>query len=139
MAPIMGVEALAFLKERFEKDLKHFQVYDTYTPDFNKTLLTSKFYSKYEGQNSNDVADPVLMEKIKKVKYDTPRERHPWPSTENQCYGWFHEPLVPIEFDDNRYYHPHKSSDFIKHELQLKMDESALPKVKFAGIPFKVQ
>jgi hypothetical protein len=46
-------------------------------------MLTTKFYSKYEGP-SNDVADPILMEKIKKVKYDTPRERHPWPLTENQ-------------------------------------------------------
>lgn len=102
MPPVMGVDAVAFLKERFEKDLKHFRVYDNYTHDlkskffndsfynlrlviFIETLLTSKFYSKYEGP-SNDIPDPDLMEKIKKVKYDTPKQRHAWPSTENQ---WF--------------------------------------------------
>ncbi|KAJ3642257.1 hypothetical protein Zmor_025059 [Zophobas morio] len=133
------VEWTAFLRERYEREELHFKVFDNYIPDYKKTLLTTKFYSKYENQNTGCEADPTVMQNIQRVKYDTPREKYAWPITENQCYGWFPEPLVSLDRNDTRFHHPKKSTDFVKHELRLQMDESTFPKVKFTGIPFKVQ
>ncbi|KAJ8967506.1 hypothetical protein NQ314_002821 [Rhamnusium bicolor] len=73
-----------FIKERYESDQKYIFVYDTYRPDFTKTAVTAKFYSKYEGDV--DEPDPVMLEKFKRAKALGPKDKRLWPETTNQ---WF--------------------------------------------------
>lgn len=92
-------------------------MYDTYTPNYNRTAVTSKFYSKCEGQAEGEYPD--IVEKIKAVKDRGPKEKLKWPETTNQWYGWFIEPFVELDRNDYRLYFPQKSSEIVKHGIKL--------------------
>ncbi|XP_074036444.1 cilia- and flagella-associated protein 144-like [Leptinotarsa decemlineata] len=113
-----------FIKERYLKDDKYIHVYDTYTFNYNKTNVTAKFYSKYEGHYEEP--DPVLLENLKRAKDYDPKQKLQWPETENQWYGWFNEPFVEVDKNDARLYFPQRSSELTKHGL--KMLQEKIPK-----------
>ncbi|KAJ8912924.1 hypothetical protein NQ315_017254 [Exocentrus adspersus] len=112
-----------FLKEIYEKDQKYFTVYDTYTPNYNRTEITGKFYSKYDSLIG--VGEyPELVEKIKAVQDRGPKEKLKWPETTNQSYGWYTVPLVEIDRNDYRLYFPQKSSEMTRHQIKLAQGAS---------------
>ncbi|KAK9876769.1 hypothetical protein WA026_015006 [Henosepilachna vigintioctopunctata] len=110
-----------FLKERYLKDENLFKAYETYSPNYNKQVVTNKFYSRHEVIDLSKV-DPSLIENIRRAKESTPRERKPYPETVNQEYGWFYEPLVNLDRKDPRFYFPCILSSFIKQDIAIKND-----------------
>ncbi|XP_044755297.1 uncharacterized protein LOC123314220 [Coccinella septempunctata] len=110
-----------FLKERYTKEDELFQVYDTYTPNYNKQIITNKFYSKYEVIDLSR-ANPDIVSNIYKAKESKPKDRKPYPETVNQSYGWFSEPLVPFDRKDSRFYFPCRQAPFITQEIRIKND-----------------
>ncbi|XP_045475307.1 uncharacterized protein LOC123681132 [Harmonia axyridis] len=110
-----------FLKERYTKEDEYFQVYDTYTPNYNRQIITNKFYSKYEVIDLSK-ADPIIVKNINRAKESTPKDRKPYAETVNQSYGWFSEPLVPFDRKDPRFYIPRTEAPFITQEIRIKND-----------------
>ncbi|XP_022918111.1 uncharacterized protein [Onthophagus taurus] len=125
------------LTEQLEKEFRYFKIYDNYRPDYHKSAVTSKFYSKYEALDLS-LANEELVSTIKKYRDKGPKDKYDWYPTENQSYGWFNTPFVPINKMDERYYHVKVESDFVHHALLLAKDKS-MKLEKFAGIPFKLQ
>ncbi|KAJ8967308.1 hypothetical protein NQ317_013777 [Molorchus minor] len=109
-----------FLKERYEQDEKYIYVYDIYTPNYNRPVLTSKFYSKYEG----DVAevDPIKLETLRAAKDRGPKDKREWPETTSH-YGWFLTPLVDYDRDDSRLYFPRRSSEMTRHAVRVLLSK----------------
>lgn len=52
------------------------------TISFVGQSITSKFYSKYDAIDFS-IADMKVVEDIKKARDKGPREKYPWPVTEN--------------------------------------------------------
>ncbi|KAG5872248.1 hypothetical protein JTB14_008806 [Gonioctena quinquepunctata] len=108
--------------ERYIKDYKYIRVYDTYTPNYNKTYVTAKFYSKYERDTGEP--DPVLLENLKSAKDYAPKHKLKWPETENQWYGWFNEPLVEMDRTDPRLFFPKINTEMTKHGVKMLQDRN---------------
>jgi hypothetical protein len=64
--PFLNTEMAAFLRERFEKDLHYFRVYDTYTPNFNSKIYHDQVYLLVvmQGQSCRNYADYQVLLKI---------------------------------------------------------------------------
>ncbi|KAF2885661.1 hypothetical protein ILUMI_20512 [Ignelater luminosus] len=124
-----------FLKERYEKDSLFFTVYDHYTPNFHRAIVTGKFYNKYDCLDLSQ-ADMDLVDQIKKTKDKLPKQKYDWPVTESHNYGWF-DPLVLLDRKDRRFYAPLNISPSTQQEIRIRADKS-MQKPKFTGIPFKL-
>ncbi|VEN43766.1 unnamed protein product [Callosobruchus maculatus] len=111
-----------FLIERNLKDEKYITVYDQYTPNYARQVVTGKFYSKYELKG--DEADQAILDKLQWVKDFGPREKLDWPETSNQWYGWYLEPLVPLDKSNKKLYFPQPCSEMTKHGLQLLKEKT---------------
>ncbi|CAH2005408.1 unnamed protein product [Acanthoscelides obtectus] len=111
-----------FLIERNLKDEKYITVYDQYTPDYTRQAVTGKFYSKFELKV--DEADPAILKKLEWVKDFGPRQKREWPETMNQWYGWYLEPLVPVDKSNKMLYYPQASSELTKVGLQLLKEKT---------------
>ncbi|XP_060528032.1 uncharacterized protein LOC132703028 [Cylas formicarius] len=99
------------LKERYEKDERYITVYDTYTPNYAKNIITAKFYSKYEGHGVDEF-DPETYKNLIRAKDLGPKSKLEWPETVNQTYGWYSEPLVEV---DPKFYHPKIGTEITRH------------------------
>ncbi|ENN74924.1 hypothetical protein YQE_08502, partial [Dendroctonus ponderosae] len=108
--------------ERYEKDVKYITVYDVYTPNYNKTTITPKFYSQYECGDAGEV-DRQLLSNLMRAKDMVAREKREWPETSNQIYGWWPDPLVAIDRDDPRFYFPRIGNEITKHGLQVLLSK----------------
>lgn len=76
------------------------------------------------------------MQDIYNTKNLGPKDKHTWPETENQWYGWFNEPFVRIDKNDSRFWQPIILTNETRHELRVKAESQHDP--KFTGIPFKL-
>ncbi|KAF5290002.1 hypothetical protein FQR65_LT11668 [Abscondita terminalis] len=101
----------------------------------DRQTITGKFYSQYDKLDLSN-ADPQIVEAIKRAKVKLPKNKYPWPVTENHRYGWY-DPLVDLDRQDYRFYNPVKESPFVKHEIIFRQDKTMI-KPKFDGIPFKL-
>ncbi|KAL3269329.1 hypothetical protein HHI36_008401 [Cryptolaemus montrouzieri] len=106
-----------FLKERYAKEDNLFRVYDTYTPNYYKQIITNKFYSKYEVTDLSN-ADHSIVENIKKLRKALQEKGN----IILKHYGWFSEPLVPFDRKDPRFYFPYKHAAFVKQDIRIKND-----------------
>ncbi|KAI4461983.1 hypothetical protein MML48_5g00012813 [Holotrichia oblita] len=134
----MRIEDELILREHCKKEEKYFHVYDHFTPNFHRSAITGKFYSKYDALDLTKV-DEDRLKQIRKHRDKGPKEKYSWPATVNQLYGWFSSvPLVDIDRNDPRLYFPLVQHPITKHGLLLKNDRSMTVE-KFSGVPFKLQ
>ncbi|KAK4875103.1 hypothetical protein RN001_011525 [Aquatica leii] len=124
-----------FLKERYEKDDALFTVYDQYTANYFKQIITGKFYSTHDTLDLSK-ADMNIVDAIKRAKVKIPKNKYDWPVTESHRYGWY-KPVVELDRQDRRFYCPVTVAPFITHEILLRLDKT-MEKPKFVGIPFKL-
>ncbi|XP_050303455.1 uncharacterized protein LOC126741155 [Anthonomus grandis grandis] len=111
-----------FLRERYEKDIKFIKVYDKYTPNYNETSITPKFYSKYESGETDEVK-PEILRNLKRAHDMLPRQKREWPETVNQIYGWWTDALVSIDRSDPRFYFPRNGSEITKHGVNMLLSK----------------
>ncbi|GJQ75868.1 hypothetical protein Trydic_g17932 [Trypoxylus dichotomus] len=126
------------LKEHCLKEEKYFRVHTHYRPNYHRSAIAGKFYSKYDALDLTKVNEGLLKE-IRKHRDKGPKDKYSWPATSNQIYGWFSNvPVTHVDWGDERFYFPLTQSEITKHGLLLRNDRT-MQREAFVGVPFKLQ
>ncbi|XP_026727712.1 protein FAM183A-like [Trichoplusia ni] len=113
------------LNEIIYREVKHFKNYKIYRPNFGSIPVTGKFYAAHdqltaESQEQTELVDDYTHN-VAQTRAKGPRSKYSSPATENQSYGWYTTPLVPMDRNDTRFYHPMTESPQTKIEIIISM------------------
>ncbi|XP_046973578.1 protein FAM183A-like [Vanessa cardui] len=113
------------LNEMIYREVKHFRNYKIYRPNFGSIPVTGKFYAahdqlKAESKEQTEKVDNY-HHNVAQTRAKGPHSKYPSPATENQVYGWYDKPLVPMDRNDRRFYHPKRESLHTKIEIVILM------------------
>ncbi|XP_026750649.1 protein FAM183A [Galleria mellonella] len=113
------------LNEIIHREVKHFRNYKIYRPNFGSIPVTGKFYAahdqlKSESREQTEKVDNY-HQNVAQTRAKGPHSKYPSPATENQVYGWNFKPLVPLDRNDQRFYHPKRESKHTKIEIVILM------------------
>ncbi|KAG6457827.1 hypothetical protein O3G_MSEX010499 [Manduca sexta] len=111
------------LNEIIYREVKHFRNYKIYRPNFGSIPVTGKFYAahdqlKAESQEQTKKVDDY-HHNVAQTRAKGPRSKYPSAATENQVYGWYSTPLVKIDRNDRRFFHPKIESTNTKIEIVI--------------------
>ncbi|XP_049880323.1 protein FAM183A-like [Pectinophora gossypiella] len=113
------------LNEIIYREMKHFRNYKIYRPNFGSIPVTGKFYAAHDMVMSESPEETAKVaayhQNVAQTRAKGPRSKYPAPATENQSYGWFLTPLVPMDRNDPRFYFPQKESIHTKIEVVILM------------------
>ncbi|XP_022818567.1 protein FAM183A-like [Spodoptera litura] len=113
------------LNEIIYREVKHFRNYKTYRPNFGSIPITGKFYAAHDQHKAESEEHAKKVEdyhiNVAQARAKGPRSKYSAPATENQSYGWYHQPLVPMNRSDRRFYHPLRESKQTKIEIIILM------------------
>ncbi|XP_053618475.1 cilia- and flagella-associated protein 144-like [Plodia interpunctella] len=113
------------LNEIISREVKHFKNYKIYRPNFGSIPVTGKFYASHDQhkEESTEQEEKVKTyhQNVAQTRAKGPRSKYPAPVTENQVYGWYFKPLVPMDRNDRRFYNPKKESSHTKVEIIILM------------------
>ncbi|XP_013191651.1 cilia- and flagella-associated protein 144-like [Amyelois transitella] len=114
------------LNEIISREVKHFRNYKIYRPNFGSIPVTGKFYAAHDQHKSESKEQEEKVDHYHKNVAQTrakgPRSKYSAPATENQVYGWYFKPLVPMDRNDRRFYNPKKESSHTKVEIIILMN-----------------
>ncbi|XP_034825935.1 cilia- and flagella-associated protein 144-like [Maniola hyperantus] len=109
------------LNEIIYREVKHFRNYKIYRPNFGSIPVAGKFYAAHDQlkAESKEQTEKVenYTENVAQTRSKGPHSKYRWAATENQEYGWYHKPLVAMDRNDKRFYHPKKESKHTKIEI----------------------
>uniref|UniRef100_A0A6P7GEL3 Uncharacterized protein LOC114338373 n=1 Tax=Diabrotica virgifera virgifera TaxID=50390 RepID=A0A6P7GEL3_DIAVI len=120
-------KAQAILEARCKLEEKFASVYEHFSPNYKKSTITAKFYSKYEGFTAYEARPDILRDLIRANDYP-PNKKLIWPETVNQWYGWFTEPLTNADQSDTRNYNLRIYTEITKHGMKLLENRSKTKK-----------
>ncbi|CAH2057176.1 unnamed protein product, partial [Iphiclides podalirius] len=116
---------LHMLNEIIYREVKHFRNYKTYRPNFGVTPVAGKFYAAHDQLKTQSPEELRKVEdyfnNVTKSRAKGPRSKYPSPVTDNQTYGWYSIPLLPMDRNDGRFYRPQRESRETKTEIMIKM------------------
>ncbi|XP_061723988.1 cilia- and flagella-associated protein 144-like [Cydia pomonella] len=116
---------LQMLNEKIYREVKHFRNYKTYRPNFGSLPVATKFYARHDQlkdeseEQTKKVADYAYN--VAQTRAKGPHSKYPAPVTESHVYGWYTAPLVHMDRNDQRFYHPKKESSHTKIEVIIRM------------------
>ncbi|XP_059055946.1 cilia- and flagella-associated protein 144 [Achroia grisella] len=113
------------LNQIIHREVKHFRNYKIYRPNFGSIPVTGKFYAahdqlKAESREQTEKVDNYHRN-VAQTRAKGPHSKYPSPATENQVYGWNFMPLVAMDRNDRRFYHPKRESTHTKVEIIILM------------------
>ncbi|CAH0597004.1 unnamed protein product [Chrysodeixis includens] len=113
------------LNEIIYREVKHFKNYKIYRPNFGSIPVAGKFYAAHdqltaESEEHTQVVDDYTNN-VAQTRAKGPHSKYTSPATENQCYGWYHKPLVRMDRNDTRFYYPLTESPQTKIEIVILM------------------
>ncbi|VVC86402.1 unnamed protein product [Leptidea sinapis] len=113
------------LNEIIGREVKHFRNYKIYRPNFGSVPVTTKFYAAHDQLKQESEEQEATMktytEKVSQARLKGPHSKCSAPATENQVYGWYTDPLLRIDRNDKRFYHPRIESTNTKIETNILM------------------
>ncbi|XP_068625252.1 cilia- and flagella-associated protein 144 [Battus philenor] len=112
------------LDEIIYREVKHFRNYKIYRPNFGVTPLTGKFYAAHDILQENEEQKQKVgtyTAKVLQARAQGPRSKYSEPITSSHNYGWYLKPLLPMDRNDRRFYHPKKESSHTKIEIIILM------------------
>ncbi|XP_038218652.1 protein FAM183A-like [Zerene cesonia] len=113
------------LNEIIYREVKNFRNYKIYRPNFGSIPVATKFYAAHDQLKSESKEQTEKVDNyhhnVAQTRSKGPHSKYPSPATENQVYGWYFKPLLPMDRNDRRFYNPKKESTHTKIEIIILM------------------